>query len=247
MGRGARPRASRISSSAAERAEWDAARRTLPTARPWSVVAALIDFPQSVAGLTIVDVGSGGSDAVATLLEAGALAFGVDPRYRSLDDLVREVTLYFRTQEALGQLPAAREASARPIAAQRAAFRRLVTSFQSARTARHYLPAIATRLPFPSASVDLVYSLDCITQYLDREYDSLIAAVQEGLRILRAGGRLALVPFRDDIFAAGYHPERHANQERLLAWLAESHLRWSLQDLSTTGLTGSSRLEISAG
>jgi SAM-dependent methyltransferase len=246
MARGAKPRGGKIPPSAAERDEWDAAQRTLPTARPWPVVAALIPFPTSVTGLTIVDVGAGGSDAVPTLLEAGARAFGVDPRYRSLDNLVHEVTLYFRTQEAIGQLPAAREASARPIAAQRAAFRHLVASFQAPRTARHYLPAVATRLPFPRASVDLLYSLDCITQYLDREFESLLAAVQEGLRVLRRGGVLALVPFRDDIFAAGYHPERHASQERLLAWLAESHLSWSLEDLSPTGLTGSSRLEIRA-
>jgi SAM-dependent methyltransferase len=232
---------------AGERAEWDGAPRTLPTARPWSIVAQLIPFPASPSGLTIIDVGSGGSDAVPTLLEAGAEAFGVDPRYRSLDRLVRDVTLYFRTQEAFGQLPQAHEPSARPIAAQRAAFRRLFASFQAQRTRRYYVPAVATRMPFPRASADFVYSVDCITQYLDREFESLFAAVQEALRVLRAGGVLVLVPFRDDVFALGYHPERQANQERLLAWLADTHLRWSVEDLSSTGLTGSSRLTIIAG
>ena len=69
-----------------------------------------------------------------------------------------------------------------------------------------------------------------------------VGRVREGLRdgAHRPAGDV------DAPFAAGYHPERHASQERLLAWLAESDLSWSLEDLSPTGLTGSSRLEIRA-
>jgi hypothetical protein len=99
---------------------------TLPTARPWQIVSTLVPFPVGVAGLGIVDVGAGGSDAVAALLTRGANAYAVDPRYRSLPGLVRDVQAYLARQAAIGQLPQAREASAAGIAAQRAAFRRCV-------------------------------------------------------------------------------------------------------------------------
>jgi SAM-dependent methyltransferase len=158
--------------------------------------------------------------------------------------LVRDVTAYFRIHEQIGQLPQAREASAQPIAQQRAAFRHLVASFQASRTRRQYVPGVATRLPFATASADLIYSLDCITQYLDRQFDLLLAAVREALRVLRPGGVLTLAPFRDDVFALGYHAERQQCQEQLLAWLAPSTLNWFVEDLSWTGLTGSSRLVI---
>src|SRR5438105_14461661 len=145
-----RPRLTRRVAAALERDEWQRAPTTLPTARPWAVVSALIEFPSSVEGIRIVDVGAGGSDAVATLLEAGADAFAVDPRYRSLPDLIWETTAYFRVQEAIGQLPQASEPSARPIAAQRTAFEHFVSSFQSPAAQNHYVPAVATRLPFGS-------------------------------------------------------------------------------------------------
>jgi SAM-dependent methyltransferase len=227
-----------------ERAQWRAAPATFPTARPWSVVAALIPFDVEVAGTTIVDVGAGGSNAVAALLDAGANAFAIDPRYRSWPALERECSAYFERHEALGRLPQAREASAKPIAQQRAAFRAFAASFHDPRHAGRYRAAVATNLPFPAESVDLVYSLDCITQYLDRRFELLTAAVEEALRVLRSGGRLVLAPFRDDVFALGYQPDRRANQQRLERWLDERGLAWSVDDLSPTGLTGSSRLVV---
>lgn len=226
--------------------QWESVPATLPTARPWSTVAALIPFPSSLAGQTIIDVGAGGSDAVAALLAGGANAFAVDPRYRSLPALVRDVDAYFAAHEAIGQMPQAHEASARPIARQRAAFQRFAASFQDRRNEARYRAAVATQLPFSTSSADLVYSLDCITQYLDREYELLAAAILEALRVLRPGGRLVLVPFRDDVFALGYHAERQQNQERLLQWLEQTGLRGAVEDLSPTGLTGSSRLVIVA-
>ncbi len=227
-----------------ERAQWRAAPATFPTARPWSVVAALIPFDAEVAGSTIVDVGAGGSNAVAALLDAGANAFAIDPRYRSWAALERECTAYFERHEALGRLPQAREASANPIAEQRAAFRDFATSFHDPCTAGRYRAAVATNLPFAADSVDLVYSLDCITQYLDRRFELLAAAVDEALRVLRSGGRLVLVPFRDDVFALGYQLDRRANQRRLERWLDERGLAWWVDDLSPTGLTGSGRLVV---
>jgi len=231
---------------AAERAQWTAVPTTFPTARPWRIVAALIPFPEQLAGQRIVDVGAGGSDAVAALLAAGADALAVDPRYRSFPALVRDAQAYFAAQEAAGRLPQAREDSAAAIAAQRDAFRRFSASFLDPRHRHRYHAAVATALPLAAASVDLLYSLDCITQYLDRDYDLLLAAVREALRVLRPGGRLALVPFRDDVFRLGYHQARHVNQERLLAWLDERALAWRLDDLSPTGLTGSARLVVVA-
>jgi SAM-dependent methyltransferase len=227
-----------------ERAQWRAAPATFPTARPWSVVAALIPFGENVTDTTIVDVGAGGSNAVASLLTLGADAFAIDPRYRSWPSLERACTSYFERHEALGRLPEAREASADPIALQRAAFRDFALSFHDPRNVDRYRSAVATNLPFADHSVDLVYSLDCITQYLDRRFDLLAAAVEEALRIVRPGGRLVLVPFRDDVFAVGYQLDRRAHQRRLEGWLDERGLLWSVEDLAPTGLTGSSRLVV---
>ena len=231
--------------SPAERAQWDAVPTTYPTARPWRTVAALIPFPARVAGLGVVDVGAGGSDAVATLLAAGADAVAVDPRYRSLPGLVRDANAYFGAQQAAGRPPHSREDAATAIAEQREAFRRFVASFQG-RHRNRYVAAVATALPLQDGSADLVYSLDCITQYLDRDYDVLQAAVQEALRVLRPGGLLALVPFRDEVFRLGYHDVRRASQERLLDWIEERGLVWRLDDLSPGGLTRSCRLVVSA-
>jgi SAM-dependent methyltransferase len=193
-----------------------------------------------------VDVGAGGSDAVAELLARGADAYAVDPRYAALAGLVRDANSYFARQTAAGQLPQAREASAPGIAAQRAAFGRFLASFQARKTQRRYLAAVASNLPFETASADFVYSLDCITQYLDREYDGLLGAVREALRVLKPGGTLALAPFRDDVFALGYHAARQANQERLITWLDEHGIIWRVDDLTPTGLTESGRLVVSA-
>src|SRR5207248_5583747 len=128
------------------------------------------------------------------------------------------------------------------IAAQRRAFRRFVASFQDPRQRRRYLAAVATALPLPDGAADLVYSLDCVTQYLDRDWELLLAAVREALRVLRPGGRLALVPFRDDVFRLGYHLPRQANQERLLGWLEQQGLLWRVGDLGPSGLAGPGRL-----
>jgi SAM-dependent methyltransferase len=240
--RGARGAAS----TALERAQWNATAATLPTARPWATVAALVPFPDELAGLRVVDVGAGGSDAVATLLAARADAHAVDPRYGSLAALVRDAHAYFKAQERVGRLPQAGEDSAAAIAEQRRAFARCSASIQDRRTASRYHAAVASRLPFEDASQDLVYSVDCVTQYLDRDWATLEAAVREALRVLRPGGRLVLVPFRDEVFALGYHAFRQANQERLLAWLDAERLVWRLDDLSSGGLTRSSRLVVNA-
>jgi len=85
------------------------------------------------------------------------------------------VQAYLARQAAIGQLPQAREASAAGIAAQRGAFRRCVASFQDRRARGRYLAAVATNLPFDAQSQDFVYSVDCITQYLDRDSDPLQA------------------------------------------------------------------------
>src|SRR5438045_562160 len=127
--------------AARERAQWAAAAATLPTARPWDVVRALVPFPSELRGATVIDVGAGGSDAVAALLAAGADAYAVDPRYRSAAGLVRDANAYFAAQEAAGQLPQSSEPAAAAIAAQRRAFRRFGASFQDPRRRRRYLAA----------------------------------------------------------------------------------------------------------
>src|SRR5690242_18636897 len=63
---------------------------------PAETITGAIGLPNDVAGLVIVDVGSGASSMVRDLRARGAEAYGVDPGYRNVDALVRTAGRYIR-------------------------------------------------------------------------------------------------------------------------------------------------------
>src|SRR3989344_2740458 len=57
------------------------------TATIYGYGRSLLALPESLDGVRILDIGAGASDITARFIELGAVAYAVDPRYRSRSDL----------------------------------------------------------------------------------------------------------------------------------------------------------------
>lgn len=78
-----------------EKIERQLVENSYSTAADFGIVAYFIKFPNSVAGLRMLDIGSGASTAVLDLRKMGARAFGIDVRYRDLDELRDSLERFF--------------------------------------------------------------------------------------------------------------------------------------------------------
>lgn len=152
-----------------------------PTSASWEEVFECVLMPKEVKGLRILDVGAGASDAVNKLLELGAEAYAIDPRYRSRSDLKGRVKKHnvlkdnkLRRNEALESF---------------------MDSIKS--SPERYLEASATDLPFPDNFFDIVYSRIAITTYLDVDRDIFSNAVEECIRVTKTGGSIRFFPYMD--------------------------------------------------
>ncbi len=160
-----------------------------PTSASWEEVFECVLMPSDVKGLRILDVGAGASDAVCKLLELGAEAYAIDPRYRSRADLKGRVKKHnklvsnkLRRNEALESFM--ESAKSRP---------------------ERYLEASATEIPFPDNFFDIVYSRIAVTSYLDVDRDIFSNAVEECIRVAKTGGSIRFFPYMD--VEPGWPPE----------------------------------------
>lgn len=161
-----------------------------------------------------MDVGSGLSDVVANLLERGADAYGVDPVYRNLSGFkdVSEKYLAYIKRSYGGEYEAMRVH----------VNNKFWDSFTS--NPEHYLAAYATKLPFKDRSFDIVYSNSVILPYLATDWNTLVAAINECIRVIKQGGTISLSPYEGHA-----QPEndletiRHLNERKLIAWLQGNH------------------------
>lgn len=206
------------------------------TSRPWQKVVELFTFTQKEKGSRFLDVGGGGSDITAHLIELGYDAYAIDPRYKSKPDLKGHVkkhlanmssrhkgdptwTTYIREQEVAleGFLQSAKE------------------------NPEHYKAATATNIPFPGEYFDMVFSLNAVTEYLDLNPDVLAKAVQECLRVTKKGGTVQLHPFKDALLSYGKLPNeidayiaatqiRIDNQEALLRRLNVNGTKYRISE-----------------
>lgn len=148
--------------------------QTVTSAMSFESVTEFIDIPEGVNGLTILDVGGGGSDFTATLLEKGADAYAVDYLYASRSDL---------KGKAKKNIDDLRKKKAPWAITQERALERCIESMK--RNPSHYMAVSATELPFPDNFFNLVVSTSCIVPYLDLDREAFFTAVSECIRVTK--------------------------------------------------------------
>lgn len=177
----------------------------------WETCTIAITFPENVSGLRILDVGGGGSDMTAKLLEDGADAYAVDPRYKSRSDLKGRVRQ---------ELDALRNTDERQyIRKYQAAFDHFWESLRQ--NPERYKPAFASQLPFDDNNFDFVFSIATVFGYIDMDYKLLNTATSEMIRVTKPGGKIQLYPFEERYAGQSIEAEslRLNNRERWLKWL----------------------------
>jgi len=160
------------------------------SALEWSTASRILVLPDDVRGLRILDVGAGGSDVTATLLEMGADAYAIDPIYRSKALLKGEVR---KENRLAGQEFDHNSDWRRYHRESTDALDRCVTSMKS--YPDRYRTATADSLPFPDNYFNIVFSVRCVSLYLDMNSNTLSSAVNESLRVTKEGGFIQLFPW----------------------------------------------------
>jgi len=205
--------------------------QSICSARSWRYINMIVGFPEDVRGLKVLDVGGGGSDATAVLLEKGADAWAIDPRYKSRSDVKGKVRQYLlELTQRWGKKPPWDEF----IRSQEKALERFIRSARE--RPERYIVAYASSIPFPDNYFDFVFSTNCITEYLDVRPETFLAAISECVRVTKPCGQIHVFPFEDfyleeDLprlnpeeqrsYNMTYHARRE-NQARLLELLEES-------------------------
>jgi len=144
------------------------------TAASYERVADIMGLPDDVAGLRIVDIGSGASNAVAKLNERGAIASGIDPGYFRVNRLVRS---------AQREVRKAQHSNPRKFRADMAALQEFERDQQRHR--ERYIGGYAGQLPFEDSSVDIAYSVLAVSIFLADDREVMFGAVDEALRVLK--------------------------------------------------------------
>lgn len=181
----------------------------------WTDYLRVLKLPEDVKGLKILDVGAGASEFTAELLDRGANAYAIDPKYDFPLEQVREgATIYIRIAPYPPEIIARREKSVE----------RFLRSFEWNRT--RYVAGSATSMPFPDSNFDVVCSINTLTTYLDRDYDVFNQAIEECLRVTRVGGSIQLFPYKDEepSLTGKVNQARLQNQERVLNALRKNRI-----------------------
>jgi SAM-dependent methyltransferase len=144
------------------------------TAASYQRLAAIMGLPEDVAGLRIVDIGSGASNAVARLNERGAIASGVDPGYFRINRLLRS---------AQREVSKSKQTNPRRFRADIAALEEFERDQRI--NGDRYIAGYAGELPFDDNSIDIVYSQLAISVFLADDREVMFKAVDEALRVLK--------------------------------------------------------------
>lgn len=145
----------------------------------------IFHLPEEVSGLRTLDIGAGASDLTVTLLEQGADAYAVDPRYKNSSDLRGKAKEHVRHLRGHKDIKKALQ--------EEEAIERCLKSIKS--RPDHYKAASATNLPFPDDYFNLVISSSAILGYLDVDFRILHKATQEALRVTKSGGTIQFHPY----------------------------------------------------
>lgn len=166
--------------------EEDIAGQSAPSSETWQNTLRAALLTQDVKGLRILDVGGGASDFTAKLLELGADAYAIDPKYAHMSRLkhwVRKGNEQFLDLTGM-----------------HLDYKELLKSFERFKlsTGIHkdrYKAAFATHMPFPDNYFDVVFSQFAVLGYVDVNMPILTRAVYECLRVTKPGGSIRLNPY----------------------------------------------------
>lgn len=203
--------------------EQEIAKRAGFTAKSWWDIRLMVQFPEDVAGLRILDIGAGGSDITAHLLGLGAEAYALDPKYADPSSLRGKLDdLYQR----LSKIGATNNQDVKDAEAVFANQQKSMTQ-----NPEKYIAAYATQLPFPDDYFDLVFSVSCMFSHIDESSKALMEAAREAIRVTKPGGQIQLLPLAsfegepDDISDI-----RAANQQELYFWLpTQKDLKFTIE------------------
>jgi ubiquinone/menaquinone biosynthesis C-methylase UbiE len=180
-----------------------------PSALPWARAGEFVQLPADVKGLAVLDVGAGASDITAILMERGADAYAIDPKYRKKSEINDMIKAHLRS----GQYDMPTRMTINQTL--------LKWTASIAKTPDRYKATSATHLPFADNFFDIVFSIDTLTAFLDVDRGILMQSVQECLRVTKPGGRVTFSPFQDiqPIWPPAINALRLRNDEHLLNWL----------------------------
>ena len=160
---------------------------TFSVPNPGCILIKDLCLPDELQGKSILDIGGGASDMTALLLELGADAFAIDPRYdESWNSLAREAQVDAVNCVGMSECDL-RE------------YRRVAQCFvvSAEQAPDRYVTAFATKLPFPDEQFDIVCSVYCLTSFLSYRRSIFLQAMNEALRVAKPTGTLHLYPFGD--------------------------------------------------
>ena len=167
-----------------------------------------IPFPEQLEGKRILEICAGTSSTAKELRQHGATAVAVDYNYGDLKSLqqksLKDLSEYERDQgmrrlaklqraiiKASGKNPFGRLDTVKGMFKERK--RASQSFFKDVREHEGiYVAAIAGNLPFQSSIFDFCYSLEGITAFPIQNRETFLNSVDEGLRVLKPGGQLAL-------------------------------------------------------
>jgi hypothetical protein len=170
------------------------AKELFATASSVEIARTVICFPENLTGLRTLDIGAGASSCTAWLCAQGAESYALDARYDDPEKLAESLKSAMRALHS--EYMKKHNKTRWPLYEQKMrASQRLFQEHRSQMPDR-YVSGYASKLPFPNASFDLVYSINCITHGLDIDYDIFSAAVYEALRV---GRELRMHPFLGNV------------------------------------------------
>lgn len=201
------------------------------TSRNLKRAAEFVGLSEEIAGLRVLDMGTGVSLVVRELNERGAQAVGIDLKYRDRPTLKRSFNHNFRKikrQYSWMNRPEVVEAAK-------------VTGEMFFNTIgepeSQYIAASATHLPFADGVFDLALSISCHSTYFlkGKRLDILQDQTTEALRVLRAGGEFRIYPWLDsDYIVYLWEESEYNNAEKFLGWLGGRNTGYSIEGKDRT-------------
>ncbi len=168
-----------------------------------SYLSAGLLLREQIKGIRIIDIGAGASDFTEEVLQRGADAYAIDPRYTSLDNLESDIMNFSLNKDQNPNLSRLTDDALRQLVEQSSeTLEKFKVGFSENPT--RYLPKSATELPFSDSFADLIVSNNCLTQLARNQYHLYIKAVRECIRVLKTNGKLRTdgnLPIEPDFIA----------------------------------------------
>lgn len=206
------------------RAELLQSEKSPSTAADFEMVSAHITFPKDVKGKVIIDIGSGVSPVVLRLRREGAIAVGIDIRYRNLGELKNSADQYIKNHLQSADADISESVSRHQEFIRRVSRNRNVFFNRFRAGDRPYVAAQASALPFLNNSVDFAFSDQCLSIGVIHDRQVFLEAVAEGLRVLKSGAELQMCSWLMRAESGKWSTEMFENANVLLEQLLANNI-----------------------